>query len=150
METLLLVLLIVLLWETSGFFRLIVSLLGLALYLAFLHLLLPSTVFWLAIAILAVPAAWPLVERRREREEAARRWQRMLRHPSWSCHVCSARIDPRLERCPSCGHALAGTVRQRMAAARADLVRVRPTVGRERGEVRFGRCGAEVLRVSRS
>lgn len=130
METLLLVIVIVLLWNAGGaVFRLFCGLLLLLLFLGTLHLLVSAAVFWSIIAVIALSAVWQsasaIAEERRTHDAIRRRLAITFRHPSWSCHVCRARIDPLIALCPSCGTALAGSPKQRMAQARAELQRAR-------------------------
>ncbi|RMF15579.1 MAG: hypothetical protein D6757_04285 [Alphaproteobacteria bacterium] len=130
METLLFVTLIVLLWNTGGaVFRLFCRLVLLLLFLGTLHLLVSATAFWSIVAVIALSAVWQaasaIAEERRAHQEIRRRIEEHFRHPSWSCHVCHARIDPLIERCPSCDTALAGSPKQRMTQARAELERER-------------------------
>ncbi len=130
METLAFVILVVLLWHTGGFFfRVLWWLLFAFLFFGVLRLLVPSGVFWTIVAIIVLSAVWQaalaVAEERRAQDAIRRRMAEAFRHPSWPCHVCGARIDPRIERCPSCGTALAGTPKQRMAQALAERERIR-------------------------
>lgn len=53
----------------------------------------------------------------REKERSAKQFRSRFNSVSWRCENCGARIDPQVDRCPSCNTKLPGTSAERLKQA---------------------------------